>query len=94
MQELLKVLEAASQKLDAEVKIDYIATLLANFLLFEDDLQKRNRVQCLHLIGLAQRGLGQMGHAERSFRETLLLDINHLYAQQELRMWLPETRTA
>jgi hypothetical protein len=67
--------------------VDYFATSLPNFLLFEDDLQKRNRVNSLYLIGLAQLGLGEATEAENCFREVLSLDVNHLEAQQEMR-WL------
>jgi tetratricopeptide (TPR) repeat protein len=79
--------DLAASQLTAEVKVDYFATSLPNFLLFEDDLQKRNRVNSLYLIGLAQLGLGEATEAENCFREVLSLDVNHLEAQQEMR-WL------
>src|SRR5260370_14361725 len=44
----------ASRQLDAAVRIDHFATSLPNFLLFDDDLQKRNRSECLFLCGLAK----------------------------------------
>jgi hypothetical protein len=75
----------ALAQLMAEVKLDYFATSLPNFLLFEDDLQKRNRVDCLFLIGLAHAGLRETTDAEKRFREVLSLDANHLGAQVELR---------
>jgi len=65
--------------------IDYFATSLPNFLLFEDDLEKRNRIDCFFLIGLAQQGLGQQLEAEQAFRQALALDPNHLGALQELQ---------
>ena len=40
------------------VKIDYFATSLPNFSIFDDDLEKRNRVQCLFLRGLGRVGQG------------------------------------
>jgi tetratricopeptide (TPR) repeat protein len=79
--------DLALRQLTAEVKVDYFATSLPNFLLFEDDLQKRNRVDSLYLIGLAQAGLGETIDAENRFREVLSLDVNHLGAQMEMR-WL------
>jgi hypothetical protein len=69
--------------MSAEVKIDYFATSLPNFLLFEDDLQKRNRVECLFLRGLARLGLGDENGATADLEETLRLDRNHLWAQLE-----------
>ncbi len=82
---LRDLLSFAAKQLNAEVVVDYFATSLPNFLLFEDDLEKRNRIDCLFLIGLAQQGLGQQGEAEQAFREALALDANHLGAQQELQ---------
>ena len=84
---LNEILEFATQQLNAECKIDYFATSLPNFLLFEDDLRKRIRVDCRFLVGLAHLGLGEIGEAEAAFREVLALDINHLGAMQKLR-WL------
>jgi tetratricopeptide (TPR) repeat protein len=81
---LKELLRFATKQLNAKVAIDYFATSLPNFLLFEDDLERRNRVDCLFLIGLAQQGLGQPLGARQAFREALALDSNHLAAQQEL----------
>jgi hypothetical protein len=77
-------LQAATQQMSASVKIDYFATSLPNFLLFEDDLEKRNRIDCLFLQGLALAGRGKTAEAERKFNEVLSLDAAHLAAQHEL----------
>lgn len=86
-EELEHLLEAARRRLAQELKIDYFATSLPNFLLFVDDLGKRQRTSCLFLIGLAQLGLDRPEEAAAAFREVLGLDINHLGAQQELE-WI------
>jgi tetratricopeptide (TPR) repeat protein len=78
------LLEYASHQINATVKIDYFATSLPNFLLFDDDLQRRNRIHCLFLAGLAKLGLGRKEEAAADFREVLDLDINHMLAQTEL----------
>lgn len=82
---LRELLDFAARQTDREVAIDYFATSLPNFLLFEDDLQKRNRIDCLFLTGLAWLGLEQADEAKTAFRRVLSLDINHLGAQEELR---------
>lgn len=83
--QLLETLLAhAERQMQEEVKIPYFATSLPNFLIFEDDLQKRNRVQCLFLIALARLGLGETALARKTFSDVLALDINHLETQQEL----------
>lgn len=81
---LKDLLDFATKQMKTEVKIDYFATSLPNFLLFEDDLQKRNRIKCLYLRGLAQLGLGQVAESVADFREVIALDVNHLWAQAEL----------
>ena len=74
----------AESQMRAEVKIDYFATSLPNFLLFDDDLQRRNRVECLFLRGLARLGLGMLSEGGVDLRQVLDLDRNHIWAQLEL----------
>src|SRR5258707_9281911 len=81
---LADLLDFASRQMDAEIKIDYFATSLPNFLLFDDDLQKRNRTECLFLRGLAKLGLRRVEESAADFREALTLDANHMWAQAEL----------
>jgi len=81
---LADLLDFASRQMDAEIKIDYFATSLPNFLLFDDDLQKRNRTECLYLRGLAKLGLRRTEESAAEFRDALALDVNHLWAQAEL----------
>jgi len=90
--EFRSLLDFASKQMQTEAKIDYFATSLPNLLLFNDDLQKRNRVESLFLMGLARLGLAESAEAEKSFREALALDINHLGAQHQLCSLRLETR--
>jgi tetratricopeptide (TPR) repeat protein len=76
--------EFAEAQMHRKVKIDYFATSLPNFLLFEDDLQKRNRTECLFLRGLANLGLGYPSDAAEDLRQVIELDRNHLFAKLEL----------
>jgi tetratricopeptide (TPR) repeat protein len=70
-----------------EPKIDYFATSLPNFLLFEDDLCKRNRIECTFLSALAHYGLGETGLAARELDQALTQDPNHL-AALEVARWI------
>ena len=72
------------KQMEAEVKIDYFATSLPNLLLFEDDLQKRNQVDCLFLLALSELGLRNNERATELLNQVLSLDCNHMAAQQEL----------
>lgn len=82
---LLKEMRDFAQKqMEREVEVDYFATSLPNLLLFEDDLQRRNQVECLFLLALAERGLRNTQHAMQLLNQVLCLDHNHIAAQQEL----------
>jgi tetratricopeptide (TPR) repeat protein len=86
---LNELLEFALRQIHATPKIDYFATSLPNFLLFDDDLKKRNQIHCGYLAGLAKLGLGRTEEAVADLREVLALDINHLSAQTELKSLAP-----
>ena len=81
---LTELLEFASSQIHATPKIDYFATSLPNFLLFDDDLKKRNQIHCRYLAGLAKLGLGRTEEAVADLGEARALDINHQSAQAEL----------
>jgi tetratricopeptide (TPR) repeat protein len=81
---LRQIRDFAQKQMEVEVKIDYFATSLPNLLLFEDDLQKRNQVDCLFLLALGELGLGNPDRAVELLKQVLTLDCNHIAAQQEL----------
>jgi len=59
------------------VKIDYFAVSLPDFLVFEDDLNKRNEVHCRYMIGLGNLGLQEFEKVNAQFMAILALDPNH-----------------
>lgn len=61
-------------------KIDYFATSLPAMLLFEDDLQKRQRIAATFLQAQAWLGLGDATKTHRLIREVLQLDGSHALA--------------
>jgi tetratricopeptide (TPR) repeat protein len=75
----------AAQQMQAEAKIDYFATSLPNFLLFDEDLRKRKQVECLFLTALGELGERNIERASALLNQVLTLDGNHLAAQEELR---------
>jgi tetratricopeptide (TPR) repeat protein len=81
---LQQIRDFAEKQMNTEVKIDYFATSLPNLLLFEDDFQKRNQVECLFLLALAELGMRNTERAVDLLNEVLSLDCNHIAAQQEL----------
>ena len=49
------------------MRVSYFAVSLPDFLIFDDDLNKRNQAHCYYLIGLANLGLGNMDAAAQAF---------------------------
>lgn len=59
------------------VKIDYFAVSLPDFLVFDEDLNKKNKVHCLFMKALGFLGLGERDKAEECFNEARSLEKNH-----------------
>jgi len=81
---LSSLAESAEAQMRAEPKIDYFAASLPNLLLFDDDLQRRNRIESLVLSALAHDGLGNRTEAMRDLDEVIREDRNHLFASEML----------
>ncbi|MGG6309426.1 DUF5107 domain-containing protein [Paenibacillus macerans] len=81
-----KLVDYAEQHLFDEVEFDYFAVSLPDFLVFEDDLNKRNEIHCRYMLGLGILGLGRPEEAEARFDEVLALDPGHQGAMIHQRM--------
>lgn len=69
------------QHLHDRFKMDYFAVSLPDLLIWEDDMDKRNAVQCNYLMGLGASGTGDTEKACMYFSLALSLDINAQGAQ-------------
>ena len=74
-----KLVRYGQDHLNDDVKMDYFAVSLPNFLVFEDDLTLRNRIHCHYMMALGYAGLGQRTAAEH-FEAVLALEPNHIGA--------------
>ena len=72
-----KLIDYGEAHLEDHVTIDYFAVSLPDLLIFDEDLDKRNRVHCLFMRGLGLFGKGETEEADRCFEEALELDKNH-----------------
>ncbi len=86
---LENLLRSARKRARQPQRIDYFATSLPTFLIFEDDLDLRNRTACRYLEGLALAGLGRRRPAIRALRDVLDLDVNHARAAWHLQALTP-----
>jgi tetratricopeptide (TPR) repeat protein len=83
---LFRDLLAFAQKLQkATAKIDYFATSLPTMLLFDDDLQFRQKTTALFLRAQARLGLGRKAEAKSLLQTVLKRDPNHALAADFLR---------
>jgi hypothetical protein len=78
------LLRSARQRGTEPQEIDYFATSLPTFLVFNDDLDHRNRVECRYVEGLALAGLGRRSAAVSCLRDVSELDLSHEGARWHL----------
>lgn len=57
--------------------MDYFAVSLPDLLIWEDSLDRKNRIHCLFMLALGYTGLGDKAHAEKYLNEVEEMDINH-----------------
>lgn len=72
-----KLIDYGEKHLFDQVRIEYFAVSLPDFLIFEDDLTLKNKAHCCFLIGLGNIGLGNLAQAKASLEKALELDRNH-----------------
>ena len=72
-----RLIDYGEQHVGDDVKIEYFAVSLPDFLIFEDDLKVRNQAHCYYLIGLGYLGLDQKEEAVKCFDRALSFDPNH-----------------
>jgi tetratricopeptide (TPR) repeat protein len=88
-QVLMELSRFAAERMKIVPKIDYFATSLPNLLLFDDDLEKRNRIDSAVLAALASDGLGESEKAVELLEQVIAEDPNHVFAI-EMVEWLKE----
>ena len=72
-----KLMNYGNQHMSDEIKIDYFAVSLPDFLVFEADLNERNRIHCHYMLGLASLGLENAKLAQENFDAVLAMDVYH-----------------
>ncbi|MBW4082475.1 DUF5107 domain-containing protein [Paenibacillus sp. S150] len=81
-----KLVDYAEKHLFDEMAFDYFAVSLPDFLVFEDDLNRRNEIHCRYMLGLGLLGLGRKEEAAGRFTEVLGLEPGHPGATIHLEM--------
>jgi tetratricopeptide (TPR) repeat protein len=83
-----RLIEFGQQHLNDKITIDYFAVSLPDLLVFDQDLDQRNKNHCHYLIALGNLGLNssKIPQAEKYFKLVLENDINHFGAALHLKM--------
>jgi tetratricopeptide (TPR) repeat protein len=71
------LVQYGAQHFDEKVKIDYFAVSLPDLMIFDDDLDKRNKIHCHYLMALGKLGLDQLENASVHFETVLKMDASH-----------------
>lgn len=81
-----KLMDYGERHLYDEMKNDFFAVSLPDFLVFEDDMNRKNRAHCHYLMGLANLGTGNKKEAKKQFEKALSYDYNHQNCRIYMKM--------
>lgn len=73
-----RLIDYGEQHLEDEVKIEYFAVSLPEFLIFDEDYTRRNRAHCCYLMALGNMGLGEEEKAKAFLAEAKRLEPSHM----------------
>lgn len=72
-----KLMDYGERHLNDEMKDDFFAVSLPDFMIFDDDMNRKNKAHCHYLMGLAYLGMKQKEKAGEQFQKALEYDFNH-----------------
>lgn len=83
-----RLIDYGEQHLEDQVKIEYFAVSLPDFLIFDEDYTAKNRAHCYYLMALGNMGLGNQEKAAGFLEEATEIEPSHMmcrvYASMEL----------
>jgi tetratricopeptide (TPR) repeat protein len=82
-----KFIEFGRQHMNDRITIDYFAVSLPDMLVFDQDINGRNKTHCNYLIGLGHLGLGDYTTAGKYLQEVIRSDGNHQGSAIYLQMF-------
>src|SRR6185436_6502267 len=81
-----RLVEFADQHFNDEIRIDYFAVSLPDLLVFDTDLNEKNKNHCRYLKGLGELGLKNYANSARHLNEVLQNDCSYPGAIIHLKM--------
>ncbi|MGN7787264.1 DUF5107 domain-containing protein [Niabella sp. 22666] len=88
MQKFQKLIDYARTHENDHIRIDFFAVSLPDLMIFDDNLDTKNKIHCYYLAGLGHLGLGNFSEAKQHLDKVIDMDPSHLgaiihLAQQE-----------
>lgn len=83
-----KLISYGEKHIFDNVKIDYFAVSLPDLLIFDEDLNKKNKVHCLYMMGLGWLGKGNVQKSMEYFKQAGMLNANHLGIKTHMNLKL------
>jgi len=80
-----KLLDYATAHIYDDMKIEYFAVSMPDFLIFNNDLNAQNKAHCHYLFGLGNLGIGNITEAKKEFETALTYDPSHQNCIRYLR---------
>ncbi len=81
-----RLVQYGQSHLDDEAKMDYFAVSLPDFLVFDEDLNRRNCIHCHYMMALGYLGLGDTANAAAQFDQVLAMNADHVGAALHKRL--------
>lgn len=72
-----KLIDYGEKHLNDEISLDYFAVSLPDLQIWEEDLNKRNRIHCNYMIALGYKGKNDDDNSQKYFNEVLYEDACH-----------------
>ena len=73
-----RLLDYGERHLEDQVKIEYFAVSLPDFLIFDEDYTAKNRAHCYYLMALGNIGLGDTEKAKGFLEKALAVEPSHM----------------
>ncbi len=86
-----QLIDFGNQHLDDTVRMDYFAVSFPEMQVWDADLNKKNKVHCLYMLGLGFLGLGDTDKAASYLDQVLMLENSHAGAvihRRFMKQWL------
>jgi hypothetical protein len=81
-----RLIDYGEQHVDDQVKIEYFAVSLPDFLIFEDDYTVKNKAHCYYLMALGNIGLNHIDKAKGFLEKTRSLESSHMMRNVYMQM--------